>query len=57
MLGTKLLTEGPGGRKHAERLKALCDADTIVSLHHQAWLRPPKQLALWWQRTIRGYNR
>ena len=41
----------------AAKMLVLSDADVMVWLHRQAWLRPAESLAAWWQPVIRGYAR
>jgi membrane glycosyltransferase len=56
-LGEKLLREGPEKLSTKEKLLVLSDATVMLWLHHQAWLRPPQELASWWQPAIRRYAR
>ena len=48
-LGEKLLAEGPEKLTTPEKLLLLSDADEMVWLHRQVWLRPAEKLAAWWQ--------
>jgi hypothetical protein len=34
-------------------ISVLSDIDNMLWLHRQAWLRPNKDLAPWWQNAIR----
>ncbi len=52
-LAERLLREGPKALDNAEVLSVLSDIDSMLWLHRQAWLRPNKDLALWWQTAIR----
>ena len=56
-LGEKLLAAGPDKLTAAERLLVTSDAQTMVWLHHEAWLRSGESLAPWWRASIRGYSR
>jgi membrane glycosyltransferase len=56
-LGEKLLAEGPDKLTPDERLLIVSDAQIMVWLHHEAWLRPGESLAPWWRASIRGYSR
>ena len=56
-LGQKLLADGPDALKPAEILVILANADAMIWLHHQAWLRRPEALASWWQHAILTYAR
>jgi membrane glycosyltransferase len=56
-LGEKLLAEGADALKLQEKLLVLSDADTMLWLHRQAWLRPGETLAPWWHTMIRYYAR
>jgi len=56
-LGEKLLKEGPEALQTKEKLALLADSETVSWLHRQAWVRPPQQLHIWWQRAIRRYAR
>jgi len=56
-LGEKLLREGPERLSAKEKLLVLSDSSVMLWLHHQAWLRPPQELASWWQPAIRRYAR
>ncbi|HTI99675.1 MAG TPA: glucans biosynthesis glucosyltransferase MdoH [Dongiaceae bacterium] len=56
-LAEKMLREGPQKMPVAETRLVLSDADVVVWLHRQAWLRPPEKLAAWWQPAIRRYAR
>ena len=56
-LGEKLLAEGPENLQPQEKLLVLSDADVMVWLHRQAWLRSADTLAAWWQPMIRRYAR
>jgi membrane glycosyltransferase len=53
LLAEKLLCEGPQALDTAETLSVLSDIDNMLWLHRQAWLRPNKELAPWWQKAIR----
>ena len=53
LLAEKLLLEGPRALDTAETLSVLSDIDNMLWLHRQAWLRPNKDLAPWWQQAIR----
>nr|MBP6603674.1 hypothetical protein [Verrucomicrobiales bacterium] len=53
LLAEKLLREGPHSLDTAETILVLSDIDNMLWLHRQAWLRPNKDLDLWWQRAIR----
>ena len=57
LLGERLLLEGPDAFRPKELLFLMSDPDTMSWLHWQAWVRPPDQLAEWWQRAIRRYAR
>lgn len=57
VLGEKILAEGPDKLAVSDRLRVMADADVMVWLHRQAWLRPPENLAAWWQPEIRRYAR
>jgi len=54
-LAEKLLGDGPDKLTQAETMLVLSDEAEMLWLHHQAWLRPPEQLAAWWQPAIRQY--
>jgi membrane glycosyltransferase len=56
-LGEKLLAEGPDKLQLQEKMLVLSDADVMVWLHRQAWLRSADTLAAWWQPMIRRYAR
>ena len=56
-LGEKLLAQGPGALTTTEKMLVLSDADVVPWLHRQAWIRPSKALATWWQAAIRKYAR
>jgi membrane glycosyltransferase len=56
-LGEKLLGEGPEALTTEEKMLILSDADVVPWLHRQAWIRPSKALAGWWQAAIRKYAR
>ena len=53
LLAERLLREGPRALDQAETLSILSDIDNMLWLHRQAWLRPNKDLAPWWQKAIR----
>jgi membrane glycosyltransferase len=55
-LGEKLLSVGPDALQRAERLVVLSDADTMIWLHRQVWLRPDPALAPWWREAVRRYS-
>ncbi len=57
VLGETLLASGPEKLAPAERMLLLSDAEVMVWLHQQAWLRPAENLAAWWQPVIRQYAR
>ena len=52
-----MLVAGPDKLTPAERLLITSDAQTMVWLHHEAWLRPGESLAPWWRASIREYSR
>jgi membrane glycosyltransferase len=54
-LGEKLLAQGPDALTKDEKILVLSDADVVPWLHRQAWIRPSKTLAEWWQTAIRKY--
>ncbi|HWC61810.1 MAG TPA: glucans biosynthesis glucosyltransferase MdoH, partial [Verrucomicrobiae bacterium] len=56
-LGEKLLGQGPEALTTAEKMLVLSDAEVVPWLHRQAWIRPSKALAGWWQTAIRKYSR
>jgi membrane glycosyltransferase len=56
-LGEKLLADGPDALMPPEKLLVMADADVMLWLHHQSWLRPSASLAAWWQTAIRQYAR
>jgi len=56
-LAEKLLGQGPEALTTAEKVLVLSDADVVPWLHRQAWIRPSKALAGWWQTAIRKYAR
>jgi membrane glycosyltransferase len=56
-LGEKLLAAGPDKLTPGERLLITSDAQTMVWLHHEAWLRPGEALAPWWRASIREFSR
>jgi len=56
-LGEKLLGQGPEALTNAEKMLILSDAEVVPWLHRQAWIRPSKALAGWWQSAIRKYAR
>jgi len=56
-LGERLLAQGPEGLNAREKLLVLSDAEVMPWLHRQAWIRPGKALAGWWQSAIRRYAR
>lgn len=53
LLAERLLREGPQALDGADTLSVLSDIDNMLWLHRQAWLRPNKDLAPWWQKAIR----
>lgn len=53
LLADRLLREGPRALDPTETLSILSDIDNMLWLHRQAWLRPNKDLAPWWQKAIR----
>lgn len=53
LLAEKLLREGPKALETSEMISVLSDIDNMLWLHRQAWLRPNKDLAPWWQNAIR----
>ncbi|HTY86798.1 MAG TPA: glucans biosynthesis glucosyltransferase MdoH [Candidatus Acidoferrum sp.] len=55
-LGEKLLVNGPHKLTLAERQLITSDAQTMVWLHHEAWLRPGESLAPWWRASIRVFS-
>lgn len=55
-LSDKLLARGPDRLTAAERLLVLADAQALVWLHQQAWLRPDELLAPWWKAMIREFS-
>ncbi len=57
ILGEKLLTAGPDQLTADEQLLVMTDAQIMVWLHHEAWLRAGESLAPWWRASIRGYSR
>lgn len=56
-LAEKLLGQGPEALTASEKMVVLSDADIVPWLHRQAWIRPSKALAVWWQTAIRKYAR
>ncbi len=56
-LAEKLLGQGPEALTTAEKMLILSDAEVVPWLHRQAWIRPSKALAGWWQTAIRKYAR
>jgi membrane glycosyltransferase len=56
-LAEKLLAQGPEALTTAEKMLILSDAEVVPWLHRQAWIRPAKALAGWWQAAIRKYAR
>src|SRR5579862_6046366 len=56
-LGEKSLGQGPEALSTAEKVLILSDADVVPWLHRQAWVRPSKSLADWWQTAIGKYAR
>ncbi len=56
-LGERLLASGPDKLSPPDRMLVLSDAEVMVWLHQQAWLRPAENLASWWQPVIRKYAR
>ena len=56
-LGEKLLGLGPEALTTEEKMLILSDAEVVPWLHRQAWIRPSKALAGWWQTAIRKYAR
>jgi membrane glycosyltransferase len=56
-LGEILLAGGPDKLTPAERLLITSDAQTMVWLHHEAWLRTGESLAPWWRASIREFSR
>lgn len=56
-LAEKLLGQGPEALTSSEKMLILSDADIVPWLHRQAWIRPAKALAVWWQSAIRKYAR
>ncbi len=56
-LGEKLLAKGPEALSKEEKMLVLSDADVVPWLHRQAWIRPSKAIAGWWQTAIRKYAR
>ncbi len=56
-LGEKLLAQGPEALSKDEKMLVLSDADVVPWLHRQAWIRPSKAIAGWWQTAIRKYAR
>jgi hypothetical protein len=51
------LGKGPEALTKAEKMLVLSDADIVPWLHRQAWVRPTKTLAEWWQTAISKYAR
>jgi membrane glycosyltransferase len=56
-LAEKLLGQGPEALTTDEKMLILSDAEIVPWLHRQAWIRPSKALATWWQAAIRKYAR
>ena len=56
-LAEKLLGQGPEALTTPEKMLILSDAEVVPWLHRQAWIRPSKALAGWWQAAIRKYAR
>jgi membrane glycosyltransferase len=56
-LAEKLLGQGPEALTTDEKMLVLSDAEVVPWLHRQAWIRPSKALATWWQAAIRKYAR
>jgi membrane glycosyltransferase len=56
VLGEKLLAQGPDKLTGVERLLIMADAQALVWLHQQAWLRPDESLAPWWKAMIREFS-
>lgn len=56
-LGEKLLGQGPEALTTEEKVLVLSDADVVPWLHRQAWVRPSKTMAAWWQTAISKYAR
>ena len=56
-LAEKLLAHGPDALTIDEKMLILSDADVVPWLHRQAWIRPSKGLASWWQAAISKYAR
>jgi membrane glycosyltransferase len=55
-LGEKLLAIGPDALQRTERLLVLSDADTMIWLHRQVWLRADQALAPYWREAVRRYS-
>jgi membrane glycosyltransferase len=55
-LGEKLLAIGPDALQRAERMLVLSDADTMIWLHRQVWLRADQALAPYWREAVRRYS-
>jgi membrane glycosyltransferase len=55
-LAEKLLVAGPDQLTAVERLLIMSDAQVMVWLHHEAWLRPGESLAPWWRASIREFS-
>jgi membrane glycosyltransferase len=47
-LAERLLVQGPGSLTKVEKLAILLSAESMAWLHREAWLRPKRDLAVWW---------
>jgi hypothetical protein len=56
-LGERMLTQGPEAISAQDKILVLSDAEVMLWLHRQAWIRPGEKLAAWWQTAIRQYAR
>ncbi len=54
-LSERLLVQGPQALNSQEKMLVLSDADIMLQIHRQAWIRSGQALAEWWQNAIRDY--
>lgn len=55
-LRSKLLKEGPKALAVRDQVALLSDAESMIALHEQVWLRPPEELGAVWRQVLEGYS-
>jgi len=55
-LRSKLLRDGPRALSSREQVALLSDAESMIALHEQVWLRSPSELGAAWQRVLELYS-